>query len=43
VLFPRYEKQVDLPASDSVQDIDVPEDAANAAPPSQETPSFVNP
>lgn len=33
VLFPRYEKKVDLPAGASVQDIDVPAEAAN--PPQQ--------
>jgi hypothetical protein len=36
VLFPRYEKKVELPAGASVQDIDVPAEAANPAQPTQQ-------
>lgn len=41
VLFPRYEKRVELPAGATVQDIDVPAEAAN--PPQQTQPQVVIP
>ena len=41
VLFARYEKQVELPKSASVQDIVVPDEAANALPQQPESASVV--